>query len=101
MATLPRYARDKIAEGRNSINSAFDNPGRRMSDKCRFFQVTSRQDLGLGEERIQVQETDGNLWSGLQILTEWELYTRDGKVEFYATPKRLAEWEKVFATSVV
>lgn len=97
MKTLPRYAREKIAAGRNSINSAFDNPRRRMSDKCRFFEVTSRLDLGGGETAVKVQETDGNLWSGPQVLCEWELYTKDGKVQFYATPKRMAEWEKTFA----
>jgi len=68
-----------------------------MSDKCRFFQVTARQDLGWSEAVVRVQETDGDLWNGPQVLAEWEVHTKDGKVEFYATPKVMAEWDKMFA----
>ena len=99
MATLPRYAREKIAEGRNSINSAFDNPGRRMSDKCRFFQVTSRQDLGLGDSILKIEETDGNLWNGPQMLKEWEMGIKDGKVEWYGTPEGIAAFMERFGAA--
>ena len=99
MATLPRYAREKIAAGRNSINSAFANPRRRMSDQCRFFEVTSRQDLGLGDSIVKIEETDGNLWNGPQVLGEWEMGVKDGKVQWYGTPEGIAAFMESFSTA--
>lgn len=98
MRTLPRYAREKIAVGRNSVNSALDNPRRRMSDKCRFFRVTSRLDMGWGEETIEVEEHDGQLLCGETILSHWQIGTQEGKVMWFGTPEGIAAFMESFGT---